>query len=138
MAGLSGVILADACSDEDDLVRRLHDNSRDTYDAELRWIPAAGTATLATPSGRVALSAFTAVVSAPAVTVRYALSGSASVALSLGSGVVARAGGRPGFGMLAWNRRLGSTRAPKGRYSLAVTATTAGHIARQTLNVRLS
>ena len=110
----------------------------DTYDAELRWIPAAGSATLTAPTGRVALSAFAASVSAQAVTVRYALGGFAKVALSVGTSVVAHASGRPGFGVLAWKRKLGSGQAPRGRYTLTVTAAAGGNTAGRTLSVRLS
>jgi sugar lactone lactonase YvrE len=115
----------------------------DAYDHELRWLSGASTATFAGAAGKIALSAFAADVAPTAVTVRYALSGAASVTLSVSSGsgpatVVARAAGRPGFGELRWNRRLGGKPAPRGRYTLTVTATAAGHTGSSRLSVRLT
>jgi sugar lactone lactonase YvrE len=115
----------------------------DTYDHELRWLSRASVATLVGATGKVALSAFAADVARAAVTVRYGLSGTAALALSVSSGggvatLVARAQGRPGFGELLWNRRLGGKPALRGRYTLTVTATAAGHSASSRLSVRLT
>ncbi|HUE25136.1 MAG TPA: hypothetical protein VMP89_00065, partial [Solirubrobacteraceae bacterium] len=113
----------------------------DTYDAELRWISGAGSASLTGPSGRIVLSAFAATVAPSVVTVRYALSAPAAVTLSVASGatesVVARAAGVAGFDVLSWNRKLGGSIAPRGRYTLTVTASAAGHTASSKLSVRL-
>jgi sugar lactone lactonase YvrE len=109
----------------------------DTYDAQLRWLSGATTASLTTPSGRLVLSAFAASVASKAVTVRYALSSPAAVTLSAGSSVVSRAAGTAGFGVLTWNRKLGASTAPRGRYTLTVTASAAGHSASSKLVVRL-
>lgn len=109
----------------------------DTDDAKLRWLAGTGTASLAAPSGRIVLTAFTAGVASKAVTVRYALSAPAAVTLSVGSTVVSRAYGAAGFGMLTWNRRLGAQAAPGGRYTLTVTASAVGQTASSKLSVRL-
>lgn len=113
----------------------------DTYDAELRWVSAAATASFTAPTGRVVLTAFSASVTSKAVTVRYALSASAAVTLSVASAhlsaVVARTAGSAGFGLLAWNRKLGSSTAPRGRYTLTVTASAGGRSASSALSVRL-
>jgi sugar lactone lactonase YvrE len=115
----------------------------DTYDHQLRWLSAGGASTLQGSTGKVALSAFAATVASSAVTARYALSAPASVTLSVSSGrsapaLVARAFGRSGFGVLSWSRRLGGTPAPRGRYTLTLTATSAGHSASSKLSVRLT
>lgn len=114
----------------------------DTYDNQLRWLSSAGTTTLTTGTGKVAFSAFAAGVSSASVVVRYALSAPASVILSVTSGgrttVVAHATAHPGFGALAWNRRIGSATAPRGRYTMTVTATAGGQSATAKLNIRLS
>lgn len=109
----------------------------DTYDAMLRWVPAGGSAAFAAASGRVALNVIAASVSSKLVSVSYALSGFASVTLSVGTTVAAHVAGRPGFGALVWKRRLSSGPAPRGRYTLSVTATTAGRSASQELVVLL-
>jgi sugar lactone lactonase YvrE len=115
----------------------------DTYDHELRWLSSVGASFLRGSSPKIALGAFAADVAGSSVSVHYALSGAASVALSVSAGtgaptVVARGSGRPGFGLLSWNRRLGGTAAPRGRYTLTVTATAAGHSAASKLSVRLT
>ena len=51
--------------------------------------------------------------------------------------VVARVGGETGFNSLSWNRRFGSTPAPRGRYRLTVTATIGGHSASSQVTVNL-
>ncbi len=113
----------------------------DTYDAELRWLSSASTTSLTTPTGRVVLTAFAASVASKAVTVRYALSAPGAVTLSVGSGpssiAVAHASRGAGFGALAWNRKLGGSTAPRGRYTLTVTASVGGHSASAKLSVRL-
>jgi sugar lactone lactonase YvrE len=115
----------------------------DTYDHTLRWLSSVGASLLQGGSPKIALSAFAAGVAGSAVGVRYVLSGAASVTLSVSAGsgtptVVARGSGRPGFGLLSWNRRLGGAPAPRGRYTLTVTATAAGHSAASRLSARLT
>lgn len=115
----------------------------DTYDQELRWLSSTGSSFLQSASGKIALTAFGADLTAAAVSVRYALSGAASVTLSVSSGagaptVVARGSGRVGFGLLSWNRRLRGAPAARGRYTLTLTATTAGRSASSKLSVRLT
>ena len=110
----------------------------DTYDAELRWVPGGGNATLGAGTGKVAFSAFTPLVSSQAVAARYALSGPAALTLSVGTTIVGRVAGHPGLGVISWNRRLGGAKAPAGRYKLTVTAAAGGHTASLTLSVRLT
>jgi sugar lactone lactonase YvrE len=114
----------------------------DTYDAEVQLIAGGGTATLSSPTVRVALGAIAASVTSTAVTVRYALSAPAAMTLSVAAGptptVVARARGHAGLDVLVWNRRLGASRAPTGRYTLTLTATAGGRSASVNLSVRLT
>jgi Fe-S cluster biogenesis protein NfuA len=114
----------------------------DTYDAEVRFVPGGSTATLSAPTGRIAVAAVAASVSSAAVTIRYALSAPAAMTLSVGAGatttVAAHAAGRPGLDVLVWNRRLGASPAPRGRYTLTLTASAGGHSASVKLPVRLT
>jgi sugar lactone lactonase YvrE len=114
----------------------------DTYDAEVRFVAGGSTATLSSPTVRVALGAIAASVSSTAVTVRYALSAPAAMTLSVAAGatptVVAHAAGRPGLDVLVWKRRLGASQAPRGRYTLTLTATAGGRSASVKLRVRLT
>jgi sugar lactone lactonase YvrE len=113
----------------------------DTYDSELRWVPRAGTATLASPTRRVILSAFTLTLTGTSITVRCALSGPAALILTVTSparsATVVREVGHAGLDALVWNRRLGRTPAPHGRYTLTVTAAAGGRSTSQKLTVRL-
>jgi len=113
----------------------------DTFDQEIRWLPAGSAVTIQAGALRLVLSAFGATVARTTVTVRYALSGAAAVTLSVrGAGrlaVVAHAAGRAGFGQLVWNRRLDGVPAARGRYTLTVTATAGGHSGATALSVRL-
>ena len=115
----------------------------DTYDHELRWLSAATVSMLRVPSGRVALAAFAAEVSPKTVTARYALSAPAALTLSVtpanhSTAIVGHAAGQSGFGALTWNRRLGGARAPRGHYTLTITATVGGHSASSKLELRLT
>ncbi len=114
----------------------------DTYDQEIRWMPATGSVILQGPNGAFALSAFGPTVTGRAVTVRYALSGAAAVTLAVSgpgqpSTVVVRASGRPGFRELTWNRTVHGKPAKRGRYTLTVTAAVGGHTASSRVSVRL-
>jgi hypothetical protein len=98
---------------------------------------------LRVPSGRVALAAFAAEVSPKTVTARYALSAPAALTLSVtpanhSTAIVGHAAGQSGFGALTWNRRLGGARAPRGHYTLTITATVGGHSASSKLELRLT
>jgi sugar lactone lactonase YvrE len=114
----------------------------DTFDQQLRWLSTARGSSLQTTSGSVSLLAFEPAVARTAVTVRYALSGAASLSLSVTpSGgrptTVGRASGRAGWGELSWNRRIGGAAAGRGRYTLTVTATVGGRSATSSVSVRL-
>jgi sugar lactone lactonase YvrE len=116
----------------------------DTEDHELRLVTpaAARPVTLETRAGKVSLLAFRAAVTPTRVTVGYALSGPAPLSLSVRGArgrplTVARATGHAGVGRLSWDRRLGGRPAPRGRYQLIVTATTAKASAASSLGVRL-
>jgi hypothetical protein len=114
----------------------------DTYDAEVRFIAGGSTATLSSPTVRVALGAIAASATLKAVTVRYALSAPAAITLSVAAGaaqsVVAHAAGHSGLNMVVWKRRLGASAAPRGRYTLTLTATAGGRSASVKLSLRLT
>jgi sugar lactone lactonase YvrE len=114
----------------------------DTYDAEIRFVPGGPTASLSSPTARVALAAIAATVTSKAVTVRYALSAPAAMTLAVAAGptptVVARARGHAGLDVLAWNRMLGASPAPSGRYTITLTATAGGRSASVKLSVKLT
>lgn len=75
------------------------------------------------------------------LTVRFALTHSARVALSVrrgrGTRRVAAKRARAGVGSIRWNGRLGRRRARPGRYRLIVAATREGRSASSSLRVRL-
>jgi trimeric autotransporter adhesin len=116
----------------------------DTQNQAVRVVTPAGLrpATLRSAKGTLSLLAFEAVTTRTRVTVRYLLTGPASLALSvraiggrpLGA---ARAAGRAGLGELVWNRKLGRTPAPRGTYTLTVTATVGRATAASVVSVRL-
>lgn len=88
------------------------------------------------------LVAFRATVSARRVVVRYAITGTAVLALAVRrSGgrrtTVVRAVGRRGIRKISWNRRIGGRRAPRGRYRLYLTATRDGRSVTSAIAVRL-
>ena len=115
----------------------------DTYDHEVRWLaPAALRPAVLPGPARIALLAFRAASSRGQVSVRYALSGGAAIALSVRSpsgaqAAVDRAVGRAGFNTISWNRRLGGKSAPRGNYRLTVMASSGARNAASTLTVRL-
>jgi hypothetical protein len=114
----------------------------DTFDQQLRWLSTARGSTLQTATGAVLLLAFEPTVVKTAVTVRYALSGAASLALSVTPAggrpsVVGRASGHSGWGELSWNRRIGGATAGRGRYRLTVTAAAGARSATSSVSVRL-
>ena len=114
----------------------------DTFDQQLRWLSTARGSSLRTTSGSVLLLAFEPTVAKTAVTVRYALSGTASLTLSVTPAgarptIVGRASGRAGWGVFSWNRRIGGTVAGRGRYTLTVTATVGSRSATSSVSVRL-
>jgi hypothetical protein len=116
----------------------------DTQNQELRMVTPAGLrpAALRSAKGTVSLLAFQTVSTSSRVTVRYLLTGPASLTLSvratggrpLGA---ARAAGRTGLGELVWNRKLGRSSAPRGTYVLTVTAAVGRTTATSSLSVRL-
>lgn len=114
----------------------------DTYDGEVRFVAGGSTATVSSPTVRIALGAIAASVSATAVTVRYALSAPAAITLSAAASatptLVAHAAGHSGLDVLIWNRKLGGSPAPRGRYTLTLTATASGRSASVKLSVRLT
>jgi trimeric autotransporter adhesin len=114
----------------------------DTFDNQLRLLSAARGSSVATSSGTAGVLALTATVAASSVTVRYVLSLPAAITLSVArSGgsptVVARATGKPGWALAAWNRQLGGAPAGRGTYRLTVTATVGGKTLTSSLRVRL-
>jgi sugar lactone lactonase YvrE len=116
----------------------------DTQNQELRMVTPAGLrpAALRSAKGTLLLLAFQTVTTSSRVTVRFVLTGAASLTLSvratggrrLGA---ARATGRAGLGELVWNRKLGRSPAPRGTYTLTVTATVGRTSAAGSLSVRL-
>lgn len=97
----------------------------DTYDNELRLVPAAVTAPAR--AGGSALLALAAVASRSTVAVSAVLSGPARVSLSVARGTatplrVAHSSSSAGLVELHWNRHLKSRIAPRGRYRLIVSA----------------
>ena len=111
----------------------------DTYDSEVRLLTQAP---LARPAGSTtALTVVSADVTRRSVTVRFVLSGPATVKLSVASSgtpaLVARVAGQVGLGDLVWDGRIGGRAAPRGRYRLTVTATSGGQSAARTVTVRL-
>jgi hypothetical protein len=116
----------------------------DTQNQEVRLVTPAGVkpATLRSTKGMVSLHAFREVTTRSRVTIRYVLTGPASLTLSVrpsrgGPLVAARAAGRAGLGELVWNRRLGRSSAPRGAYTLTVTAAVGKATAASSLSVRL-
>jgi sugar lactone lactonase YvrE len=116
----------------------------DTQNQELRLVTPAGSRPAPLRGGRttVSLLAFQAVTTRSRVTMRYLLTGPASVVLSVRrSGgrplVVARSAGHGGLGALVWNRKLGHTAAPAGAYQLTVTVAVGKASASSTRSVRL-
>ncbi len=114
----------------------------DTFDQQLRWLSTARGSVIQTTGASVRLLAFEPTVAKTAVTVRYALSGTASLTLSVKPAggkptVVSRAAGRAGWGELGWNRRIGGAVAGRGRYTVTVTATVGPNSATSSVTVRL-
>jgi sugar lactone lactonase YvrE len=112
----------------------------DTDSHEVRLVPAARTnpARLQT----LELLAFDARVARSSVTVRYVLTGTVSISLSVRTAGGRRLGvthtvGQAGCNQLAWNRRLGRAPAPHGRYTLIVTATLHGATASSSITVKI-
>jgi hypothetical protein len=92
------------------------------------------------PAGLLALVAYQATVGSRQVTVNYALTGTAAVALTVkpvrGPAVtVARADGHAGLNRLTWDRKLGGRTVPPGTYKLTVTATSNGSKASSAMTV---
>jgi hypothetical protein len=76
------------------------------------------------------------------LTVRYALTSSAQITLSVLSArvhrtTVARSNGHAGLGALSWNERIRGRRVRHGHYILTVTATAAGRHASSVIRVSL-
>jgi sugar lactone lactonase YvrE len=94
------------------------------------------------PVGKLVVVAFKAGVARARVTVRYALTGDASITLAVRpprgrAVVVARTRGRAGLDRITWNGRLHGRAAPPGRYRLIVTATVGPNRASSALTLRL-
>jgi hypothetical protein len=94
------------------------------------------------PAGLLALVAYQAAVSSRQVTVNYALTGAASVALTVKPSrgptvTVARAHGSAGLNRLTWDRKLSGKTAQPGTYRLTVTATSSGGSASSGLTIHL-
>lgn len=106
----------------------------DAFDDEVRLLAAttAGPARAHDAAGTLALLALGADTGRTSVTLPVLLSRTARLSLwvSQGNGrrlLASRASGAAGLQELAWNRRLGRRAAPRGRYTLSITAT-AGHL----------
>ena len=97
----------------------------------------AGPAGPAGANGVLTVVAFSAKVSRRSVKVRYALTGGASLALKVGTRTVARKTGKAGLGTISWNRRLGSRKAKRGRYTLRLVATLNGKSTSSRIRVML-
>jgi trimeric autotransporter adhesin len=116
----------------------------DTFDNEVRWLssPSRTPARIQTVLGNVPLLAFRVDVGKTSVVVHAAVGATAKLVLDVTGGgrthaVVATVSGQSGFNALAWNRRFGSTSAPKGRYRLSLTGTINGHSASSQLTAQL-
>lgn len=99
------------------------------------------TATPKAPTA-VVLVAYQAVVAKTKVTVNYALTGTVALSLSVKnsngqSAVVATGKGKTGTGSIAWNRKFKGKTAPKGKYTLTLTAAAGGKSASSKLVVTL-
>jgi hypothetical protein len=114
----------------------------DTFDSQLRLLSVGRGTSMPTSSGTAAVLAFEPVVKTASVTVRYLLSLGVPVTLSVTPAggrpvVVARAGGRAGWGGLLWNRRISGAPAGHGSYRLTVTARVGGRSLTSSISVRL-
>jgi streptogramin lyase len=94
------------------------------------------------PPGALVIVAASASVTHSAVTLKYALTGSARVTLGVKKGkgptvTVATATGKAGVNTIRWNRKLGKKRAKSGSYALIVAATSGTLQTRSSLTVRL-
>lgn len=94
------------------------------------------------PAGALVVTAYDARVGVSAVTVRYALTGQAAVALRVttpaGRTVTVASGtGQAGTNTLTWNRRIDGRPAPAGTYRLGVVAAAGGRTATSERTVRL-
>jgi sugar lactone lactonase YvrE len=114
----------------------------DTFDNEVRFVPATTAAPLRlrTASGNVFAQLFQTSVRRSSVTVRYLLSGSASVSLRVApahgrSVLVARGHGVSGWQQIAWNRRFGRRGASRGRYTLTLTISGGGQSVSTSVNI---
>jgi hypothetical protein len=92
-------------------------------------------------AARLVVVAYQARTTRTRVTVRYALTDTAALTLTVkpqrGTPVTIRRSGRAGLGQISWNRKLGSKRAPNGTYRLTLTATDKGRRASSTRTIRL-
>lgn len=103
--------------------------------------PAGGVSAAATTE-RLVLVSYQQRITSRRVSVRYALTSQAKVTLTVvppkgRSVTVAKADGRVGRNVIAWNRRLSGRRAKPGTYRLRVTATAGRQSATSTVRVRL-
>jgi hypothetical protein len=92
--------------------------------------------------GRLVLVAYSAPANRGHITVRYALTNSAQVTLSVQAArahrtIIAHSHGHEGLGVLNWNERIRGKHVRHGRYTLIVTATIAGRDASSAIRVSL-
>jgi trimeric autotransporter adhesin len=114
----------------------------DSGDNEVRWLSRAKASHISTPSGFVALAAFSPKVTKKAVVVRFILGQPAHIVLTVHhsghSAILATRNVQAGFGEAAWNRRFRGKPAAKGRYRLIVSAAIGHGSASSPVRVRLS
>ena len=95
------------------------------------------------PQGRLVIVADRATVRGSRVTVRYTLTGPATVTLKVkppkgAAATVAKGKGKAGINQISWKRKLlKGKKAPRGAYKLTITATAGGKSVSSTLSVKL-
>ena len=103
----------------------------DAGDNEIRWLASVRPGRISTPTGWVALDAFSASVTKSSVVVHFVLGRPANVELTVRRGgrteSVRTARAHGGFNELSWNRRFRGKPAGRGRYKLTVNAAI-GHL----------
>ncbi len=114
----------------------------DANNNEVRWLSRAGVAHISAHGASIALAEFAAAVKHSAVVVRFVTGARGSVSLTVSGGshtaVVAHHSATAGLGRITWNRRLGGTSAPSGRYKLTLTEKIGGHSGSVVFHVHLS
>jgi sugar lactone lactonase YvrE len=114
----------------------------DAGDNEVRWLSRARASHISTPTGSVALAAFSPSVGKKSVVARFIVGQAANIVITVHhsghSATVATHHVAAGFGVLAWNRQFRGGQAAKGRYRLVVSAAIGHASASSTVRVRLS